>query len=79
MYGLKRAGRLLAVWQLINPSTISLPEVWYRRLGEPSLSMTLAAPVSLVSPESIGLSTPVEKATYCPRRHVRRAARCCEY
>lgn len=38
-----------------------------------------AAPVSLVSPESVGLSAPVEKASYCHRRHVRRAARCCEY
>jgi hypothetical protein len=38
-----------------------------------------AAPVSLVSPESVGLSAPVEKATHCPRRHLRRAARCCEY
>ena len=36
-----------------------------------------AAPVSLVTRESVGLSAPVEKATYCHRRHVRRAARCC--
>ncbi len=40
-----------------------------------------AAPVSLVSSESIALSTPVEKAAYCHRRHVHlhRAAKCCEY
>lgn len=38
-----------------------------------------AAPVSLVSPESVGLSAPVEKAAYCHRRHVRPVARCCEY
>ncbi|MFO1104034.1 MAG: hypothetical protein U1E20_14160 [Methylocystis sp.] len=40
---------------------------------------TSAAPVGLASQKSVGLSAPVEKASYCHRRHVRRAARCCEY
>jgi hypothetical protein len=38
-----------------------------------------AAPARFAGPESVGLSGPVVKTAYCHRRHVHRAARCCEY
>jgi hypothetical protein len=37
-----------------------------------------AAPASFGGSERLGLSTPVEAAAHCHRRHARRAARCCD-